>query len=112
MLDKIFLAEAALIPIFASRLAELSRSCGGKLRDAGVIEFETNKNSMVLSAIEFQSESGRCEQPQFLERGRYWTRSKAGFAFGGPRDFLKLGLWCFGGPIAYIGYFRDEFVRR
>lgn len=26
--------------------------------------------------------------------------------------FLKLGLTCFGGPIAHIGYFRDEFVAR
>ena len=26
--------------------------------------------------------------------------------------FLKLGLSCFGGPIAHIGYFRDEFVVR
>lgn len=26
------------------------------------------------------------------------------------RVFLKLGLTCFGGPIAHIGYFRDEFV--
>ena len=26
--------------------------------------------------------------------------------------FLKLGLSCFGGPIAHIGYFRDEFVAR
>ncbi|ABE62743.1 Chromate transporter [Nitrobacter hamburgensis X14] len=28
------------------------------------------------------------------------------------RIFLKLGLSCFGGPIAHIGYFRDEFVVR
>jgi chromate transporter len=28
------------------------------------------------------------------------------------RVFLKLGLTCFGGPIAHIGYFRDEFVLR
>src|SRR3984957_1009361 len=28
------------------------------------------------------------------------------------RVFLKLGLISFGGPIAHIGYFRDEFVSR
>src|ERR1700730_3145398 len=28
------------------------------------------------------------------------------------RVFLKLGLTCFGGPIAHIGYFGDEFVVR
>src|SRR5438445_5989305 len=26
--------------------------------------------------------------------------------------FLKLGLTCFGGPIAHVGYFREEFVVR
>src|ERR1700749_4858210 len=26
--------------------------------------------------------------------------------------FLKMGISCFGGPIAHIGYFRDEFVSR
>ena len=26
--------------------------------------------------------------------------------------FLRLGVSCFGGPIAHIGYFRDEFVVR
>lgn len=28
------------------------------------------------------------------------------------RAFLKLGLTAFGGPIAHLGYFRDEFVQR
>jgi len=28
------------------------------------------------------------------------------------RIFLRLGVSCFGGPIAHIGYFRDEFVIR
>jgi chromate transporter len=28
------------------------------------------------------------------------------------RIFAKLGLTCFGGPIAHLGYFRDEFVTR
>lgn len=35
---------------------------------------------------------------------------------GTPREvllvFLKLGLTCFGGPIAHLGYLRDEFVVR
>lgn len=35
---------------------------------------------------------------------------------GTPREvllvFFKLGLTCFGGPIAHLGYFRDEFVVR
>jgi chromate transporter len=26
------------------------------------------------------------------------------------RVFLKLGLICFGGPVAHLGYFREEFV--
>src|SRR6201994_1348521 len=26
--------------------------------------------------------------------------------------YLRLGLTCFGGPVAHIGYFRDEFVTR
>lgn len=28
------------------------------------------------------------------------------------RFFLKLDLTCFGGPIAHIGYFRNEFITR
>src|ERR1700691_3525646 len=28
------------------------------------------------------------------------------------RIFAKLGFTCFGGPIAHIGYFREEFVVR
>lgn len=28
------------------------------------------------------------------------------------RSFLRLGLTSFGGPVAHIGYFRDEFVQR
>jgi chromate transporter len=39
-----------------------------------------------------------------------------GLRSGSPLEvlgiFLKLGLTCFGGPIAHIGYFRDEFVVR
>src|SRR6202162_13901 len=38
--------------------------------------------------------------------------SEQGAVFEVLRVFLKLGLTCFGGPIAHIGYFRDEFVTR
>lgn len=39
-------------------------------------------------------------------------RSHTGSPLEVLRIFLKLGLTCFGGPIAHIGYFRDEFVVR
>jgi len=39
-------------------------------------------------------------------------RSSAGSPLEVLRIFLTLGLTCFGGPIAHIGYFRDEFVVR
>jgi chromate transporter len=38
--------------------------------------------------------------------------ASTGSPFEVLRVFLKLGLTCFGGPIAHIGYFRDEFVVR
>lgn len=37
---------------------------------------------------------------------------RAGSALEVLRAFTKLGLTCFGGPIAHIGYFRQEFVVR
>ena len=39
-------------------------------------------------------------------------RGPEGSAVEVLRAFLKLGVTCFGGPIAHIGYFRDEFVVR
>src|SRR5262249_60365382 len=30
----------------------------------------------------------------------------------GLAGLLRLGLTCFGGPVAHLGYFREEFVRR
>src|ERR1700688_4062117 len=43
-------------------------------------------------------------------------RGKAKYSMGSPFEvllvFLKLGVSCFGGPIAHLGYFRDEFVIR
>lgn len=39
-------------------------------------------------------------------------RPHAGSPLEVLRVFLRLGLTCFGGPIAHIGYFRDEFVVR
>jgi chromate transporter len=40
------------------------------------------------------------------------TPSRHGSPWEVLRVFLKLGLTCFGGPVAHIGYFRDEFVVR
>src|SRR6201998_2836917 len=39
-------------------------------------------------------------------------RAEKGSALEVLSVFLKLGVTCFGGPIAHIGYFRDEFVTR
>src|SRR6201984_3425134 len=39
-------------------------------------------------------------------------RAEQGSALEVLSVFLKLGVSCFGGPIAHIGYFRDEFVTR
>jgi chromate transporter len=38
--------------------------------------------------------------------------AQVGTAFEVFRAFLRLGLTSFGGPIAHLGYFRDEFVAR
>src|SRR4029077_6906426 len=40
-----------------------------------------------------------------------WT-GPTGSALEVLRAFAKLGFTCFGGPVAHIGYFRDEFVVR
>jgi chromate transporter len=40
------------------------------------------------------------------------THTRPGSAFEVLVAFLRLGLSSFGGPIAHIGYFRDEFVTR
>jgi chromate transporter len=40
------------------------------------------------------------------------SSARAGSAWEVLSIFLRLGLTCFGGPIAHIGYFRDEFVVR
>src|SRR5213592_4840929 len=40
------------------------------------------------------------------------SSARAGSAWEVFSIFLRLGLTCFGGPIAHIGYFRQEFVVR
>lgn len=47
--------------------------------------------------------TGIAQQPERAEKGS---------ALEVLSIFLKLGVSCFGGPIAHIGYFRDEFVTR
>ena len=39
-------------------------------------------------------------------------QGQAGSALDVLLAFFKLGVSCFGGPIAHIGYFREEFVVR
>src|SRR3954468_13179794 len=39
-------------------------------------------------------------------------RERTGSALEVLQAFAKLGVSCFGGPIAHIGYFRQEFVVR
>src|SRR6478752_1572032 len=38
--------------------------------------------------------------------------SRSGSALEVLRIFARLGISCFGGPIAHLGYFREEFVVR
>jgi chromate transporter len=45
-------------------------------------------------------------------RRRKQHAAPAGTPFEVLRIFARLGVSCFGGPIAHIGYFRDEFVLR
>ncbi|WP_321798250.1 chromate efflux transporter [Caballeronia sp. J97] len=40
------------------------------------------------------------------------SRARSGSALEVLAVFLRLGLTCFGGPIAHMGYFRREFVER
>ena len=50
------------------------------------------------------------------DRAAIQGRPTGGLGLGSPgevfRVFLKLGLTSFGGPIAHLGYFRDELVVR
>ena len=51
-----------------------------------------------------------------MRKRRFASSSNKDRQTGSPLEvllvFLKLGLTCFGGPIAHIGYFREEFVVR
>ena len=63
---------------------------------------EESVNDTLARARMDETENGRV-----LEPGS--TQGSAGEVF---RAFLKLGLTSFGGPIAHLGYFRDELVVR
>ena len=51
-----------------------------------------------------------------VPRARAWLANARAAHTGSPREvyltFLKLGLTSFGGPIAHLGYFREELVVR
>ncbi|MBI2295807.1 MAG: chromate efflux transporter [Betaproteobacteria bacterium] len=52
---------------------------------------------------------GRAPRPEALTQDTTKKRGSAAAVFAA---FLKLGLTSFGGPIAHLGYFREEFVVR
>src|SRR5438045_3179347 len=56
------------------------------------------------------------EYREDASRKRIWPTMTGAKGAGSPFEvlliYLKLGRSCFGGPIAHIGYFRDEFVVR
>ena len=47
-----------------------------------------------------------------MDRKTVQQHHRSGSAWEVLRVFTKLGVSCFGGPIAHIGYFREEFVVR
>src|SRR5690606_25560581 len=55
-------------------------------------------------------------QPPMIQRGRGALRAKEGVAPGRQWEILlaalRLGLTSFGGPIAHLGCFREEYVQR
>ena len=59
---------------------------------------------------------GSTEQPPGRSTAKIGAPTSSPRAAGSPLEvfsiFLRLGLTCFGGPIAHLGYFRDEFVVR
>src|SRR5689334_695492 len=50
--------------------------------------------------------------PKSMAEPQSATRSETHALLEVFSAFLKLGLTSFGGPIAHLGYFRDEFVAR
>src|SRR5579884_1085861 len=81
------------MPCVSPLSAPLGRRRDRKQTDSG---FGQGQDSpMTIAAQSHESRAG--------QDGSFWEVL---------RIFLRLGLSCFGGPIAHIGYFRDEFVIR
>src|SRR5665213_1392437 len=76
------------------RIASLSRACGDSV-SAGWLEISSTEEERRRSAMNTKSQQKHAR-------------------LGSPLEvllaFAKLGVTCFGGPIAHIGYFREEFV--
>ncbi len=58
------------------------------------------------------AQAGTPMRREMILRDMARSINSAGSSWEVLRVFLVLGLRCFGGPVAHIGYFRDEFVVR
>ena len=69
----------------------------------------TGSESEFVRAVAMSSVSAMPSNAPDNETTKHMAVGKVGEVF---RAFLKLGLTSFGGPIAHLGYFRDELVLR
>lgn len=63
-------------------------------------------------AIGYKGAAAHNPLPSHMDTKLTTSATRAGSAAEVLAVFLKLGLTCFGGPVAHIGYFRQEFVER
>jgi chromate transporter len=92
----------------------------GRIGNGGFPEIWAMSRISSVGAAASGGMSGKChialaERPGTREQGvddDRTTGTSSGSAGEVFAAFLKLGLTSFGGPIAHLGYFRDEFVTR
>jgi chromate transporter len=69
---------------------------------------------MCLVGLDYRNLMTDIDRPEIavVERAQLSARFTPGPAVEVLRIFFRLGLTSFGGPVAHLGYFRDEFVAR